>query len=203
VSKTIEFGIPGLALEEGDHVCAFYRGPTERDDLLVPYLLEGLAAGEKCTCVMDSCGPEAMLPLLAPRCDLGDSLENGRLDLLSSRDSYLLGGGFVLGSMIAFWRTRVGAALTNGFAFARSAGEMTWALRAVPGVDNLVSYESELNRFLPEYPQVILCLYDLAAFSGDLVIDIVKTHPKLLVGGAIVENPYYLDPDEFLTGRPT
>ena len=46
-------GLPGVAFTPGLHICAFYRGPTQRDELLLPYLREGLAAGDKCICVTD------------------------------------------------------------------------------------------------------------------------------------------------------
>ena len=55
-----------------------------------------------------------------------------------------------------------------------------------------------MNRFLPLYPQVILCLYDLERFGGSIVVDLVKIHPKLLLSGMIVENPHSLTPDELL-----
>jgi hypothetical protein len=79
---------------------------------------------------------------------------------------------------------------------------MTWALRRLPGVEELVRYEAKLNEFLPRYPQVILCLYELHRFSGDVLVDVLKTHPKVLLGGMLLRNPYYLEPDEFLAGRP-
>ena len=44
----------------------------------------------------------------------------------------------------------------------------------------------------------MLCLYDLDRFSGEVVVNIVKTHPQVLIQGILVENPYYLGPDEFL-----
>ena len=47
----------GLRLGVGDHICGFYRKPAERDDILIPFLVEGLKAGDKCTCVVDSCTP--------------------------------------------------------------------------------------------------------------------------------------------------
>jgi hypothetical protein len=76
---------------------------------------------------------------------------------------------------------------------------MTWALRDAPGVEHLVSYESELNRVTASYPVVVLCLYDLDRFSGEVVVNIVKTHPQVLIQGILVENPYYVGPDEFLS----
>jgi hypothetical protein len=105
--------------------------------------------------------------------------------------------------MIAFWDTAVAGAVSDGsFQFARSVGEMTWSLRDMPGVDELARYESELNRFMPRYPQMILCLYDIDQFGGGIVVDMLKTHPRVLLGGMVLENAFYLSPDEFAATRP-
>jgi len=195
----VELGIPGVQLAPGDHVCAFYRGLSERDEVLIPYLREGLRAGDKCICVVDATEPDTVLASLTGEIDLRSPLGSHQIDVLSSRQTYLRDGAFCTQTMLEFWDQSVGGALRDpGFSFARAVGEMTWALRDMPGVAELVGYESELNRFLPQYPQVILCLYDLERFNGGMLVDIMKTHPKVLVGGAVVENPYYLDPDEFL-----
>jgi hypothetical protein len=49
---------------------------------------------------------------------------------------------------------------------------------------------------MTKYPQMILCLYDLARLGGGMVVDLLKTHPKILLGGLVLENPHYLTPDE-------
>jgi hypothetical protein len=79
---------------------------------------------------------------------------------------------------------------------------MTWSLRDLPGVHELAAYESQLNEFMPRYPQVILCLYDIDQFGGGIVVDMIKTHPKILMSSMVVENPFYLTPDEFLATLP-
>ncbi len=48
---------------------------------------------------------------------------------------------------------------------------------------------------------MILCLYDLELFGGGIIVDVLKTHKKLLLGGLVLENPHYLTPDEFLATR--
>jgi hypothetical protein len=48
---------------------------------------------------------------------------------------------------------------------------------------------------------VILCLYALDSFSGELLVDVLKTHPKVLLAGMVLDNPYYLEPAEFLASR--
>lgn len=199
--RTVALGVPGVQIAPGDHLCAFYRGLVERDEILIPYLREGLRAGDKCICVVDATDPEAVLAALAGDLDLTTSVNNRTLDIQRSRDTYLREDKFSTDAMLDFWDDAVGGALAQGFEFARAVGEMTWSLQDMPGVDELVGYESELNRFLPRYPQVILCLYDLDRFSGEVLMDVLKTHPKMLVGGMLVANPYYLDPDEFLAAR--
>ena len=76
---------------------------------------------------------------------------------------------------------------------------MSWALDTKTEAHELVAYESELNRFLPRYPQVMLCLYDLDQFNGEVLIGILETHPLVLLAGMVMENPYYIEPDQILT----
>ena len=47
-------GIDQVDLPPGSHVCAFYRGDDDRDRLLNGYPGAGLAAGDKCICIVDS-----------------------------------------------------------------------------------------------------------------------------------------------------
>lgn len=200
-ADSIALGIPGVQLAPGDHVCAFYPSRAERDEILIPYLREGLEAGDKCIAVVDSSGPESVLAAIGAEVDLGPFLGRHQLDVQRSEETYLRGGRFATDSMLDFWDRSIGAAIAGDFDFARAVGEMTWALRQLPGVEELVGYEARLNRFLPRYPQVILCLYALGSFSGEVLVDVLKTHPKVLIGGMVIDNPYYLDPEEFLATR--
>jgi hypothetical protein len=192
----------GLQLSPGDHICGFYRRPSERDDILIPFLLEGLRAGGKCTCVVDSCDPGDVLGKLAEQLEPGPYVSVSQLEVLDSESTYLADGGFLPGRMLQFWeaRARQGPCGT-GAGFARNIGDMSWAHRKRPGVGELIGYESELNRIMSRFPQVNLCLYDLTRCSGDLIMDVLKTHPKALLGGMVIDNPYYLEPGEFLASR--
>ncbi len=197
MSDTIALGLPGVTLEPGDHICAFYRGAEGRDEVLLPYLRAGLEAGDKCIAVLDQVEPDDVRESLA-----GADGGAGGVDLLRSSEVYLRDGHFSTSAMLRFWEESIGENFSAGeCTFARSLGEMTWALRQLPGVEDLVDYESELNRFLPQYPQVIMCLYDLDLFDGRVVVDLLRTHPKLLLFGSLLDNPYYLEPDEFLAAR--
>ncbi len=63
---------------------------------------------------------------------------------------------------------------------------------------DVVEYESRINYMLPKYDMATVCTYDLAKFSAAIVMDVLRTHPKVIVGGILRENPFYVPPDEFL-----
>jgi hypothetical protein len=192
----------GLRLGVGDHICGFYRKPAERDDILIPFLVEGLKAGDKCTCVVDSCTPGDVLASMSEHMEVEPYVSVSQLEVLDSDRTYLAGGGFLPERMLRFWEAKARQSpCADGPGFARNIGDMSWAHRSQGAVADLIGYESELNRIMSNFPQVNLCLYDLTRCSGDLIMDVLKTHPKALLGGMVIDNPYYLDPDEFLASR--
>jgi len=42
------------------------------------------------------------------------------------------------------------------------------------------------------------CTYDLTKFSGAIIVDVMRTHPMILLDGILLENPFFILPDEFL-----
>lgn len=200
MADAIPSGLDDIDLQPGHHVCAFYRGDTERNRLLTAYLSAGLTAGDKCICIVDSPRTASRLESLWHASGRPGS-PGGQLDVHLPESTYLAGGGFSPHDMLTFWNESMNKAEIEGYSFCRLVGEMTWALRDAPGVEHLVGYESELNRLTASSPVVVLCLYDLDLFSGAVVVNIVKTHPQVLVQGILVENPYYVGPDDFLVSE--
>jgi hypothetical protein len=202
MTAEVRHEVLGLRLSVGDHICGFYRKPSERDDILIPFLVEGLKAGGKCTCVVDSCTPGDVLAKMSERIEIDPYMSVRQLEVLDAAGTYLADGGFLPERMLTFWEAKARQAPpAEGPGFARNIGDMSWAHRSQRAVGDLVGYESELNRIMSSFPQVNLCLYDLTRCSGDLIMDVLKTHPKALLGGMVIDNPYYLEPDEFLASR--
>jgi len=191
----------GMQLSVGDHICGFYRKPSERDDILIPFLVDGLLAGDKCTCVVDSCTPDDVLASMSTHIEVDPYVSLRQLEVLDSYATYLADGGFLPARMLQFWEAKARQSPFTGTGLARNIGDMSWAHRSQGAVAELIGYESELNRIMANVPQVNLCLYDLTRCSGDLIMDVLKTHPKALLGGMVIDNPYYLEPDEFLASR--
>ena len=100
--------------------------------------------------------------------------------------------------MLAVVQEVLDAGTQQGFALTRMMAHMDWALEKQPGIDDLVEYEARVNYIWPRYKDVAICVYDLAKFGGHIVMDILRTHPMVLIGGIIHENPFFVPPDEFL-----
>ena len=75
---------------------------------------------------------------------------------------------------------------------------MEWSLEDFPGVDDIVEYECRLNDVTSRFEDVVVCTYELSRFSATVVMDILRTHPQVIVGGILQENPFYAPPEQFL-----
>ncbi|HET6178664.1 MAG TPA: hypothetical protein VFE61_17180, partial [Candidatus Sulfotelmatobacter sp.] len=48
------------------------------------------------------------------------------------------------------------------------------------------------------YDDMVICVYDLSKFNATVVMDALRTHPVVIVGGLLQENPFFVPPDQFL-----
>jgi hypothetical protein len=197
----VAIGISGLTISPRTHLCGFFHGDGERNEMVVPFIEEGLRAGDKCLCAFEAPDGAAVAAALQAM-DVDVDAAGDQLDVVRSQDIYFGDGRFDLPEAVDHWERWATDSLGDqGYAFARMAGEMTTPMADVIGAGNLALYESELNRYILRYPQVLLCLYDLDHFSGQVLVDILRTHPKVLMGQTVLENLYYVEPDEFLASR--
>lgn len=196
---TTDVSAAGVGLVEGDHVCGFYYGEEERDALLLPFLRAGLEDGDKCVAVVDSTAPDEVLERIGAT---PDDVASGQMELYASEETYLLTGAFDPDHMIAFWENRARVISEEGrFSSVRLLGEMSWLERVPPTRESVVRYETWADDFVGRYPQTVLCLYDLRKLGSGVLMDLLKTHPKLLLGGLVIENPHHISADEFTAGR--
>jgi hypothetical protein len=85
-----------------------------------------------------------------------------------------------------------------GYEQTRFLAHMEWALVDLPGVEDLIEFETHVNYVVPKYDDIVICAYDLAKFGANVVMDALRTHPVVIVGGLLQENPFFVPPDEFL-----
>ena len=198
VPNRVGLGIGGLEAEPGDHICGVFSGEQERDQVLIPFLQAGLASGDKCICVVDGTSPEEIVAALGPAGAAATLTVGKQLEVIGAADMYLRSGRFSADEVIGAWKAAISDAMYAGQFDAVRVVE-TWSRRdVIPDMNELLMLESEMNRYLPLYPQVVMCLYDMDQFGSGALVNLVMTHPRMLVGGMVIENPYYLTPDEVL-----
>src|SRR5262249_54016461 len=118
---------------------------------------------------------------------------------IGSDHAYFPKGRFEVEGMLAMIRSFYRNAREEGFPGARLTGEMSWIARDVPGNEHVMEYEARLTPLFRGHPYVALCQYDMRLFSGTFIMDALSVHPYTIVRGQIVENPFFIAPDEFLS----
>ena len=66
------------------------------------------------------------------------------------------------------------------------------------GVGDLIEYETRVNYVIPKYEGPVICTYDLRKFGASVVMDALRTHPVVIIGGLLQENPFFVPPDQLL-----
>lgn len=190
--------LAGAKLENHRHICAFFHSQEEEYPVLLPFIKEGIDRGEKAFHVVN---PELRNKHLHHLSSVGIETEakelSGQLELRNWQEAYLIDGHFDQDRMLALLQNVLDQSRKEGYPLTRLVAHMEWALEDRPGVNDIVEYESRLNYFLHQYPDPVICVYDLAQF-GACVIDILRTHPMVILGGVLQENPFYVPPDDFL-----
>jgi len=180
----------------GTHMCLIYSHETERRNIIGKFLESGLLAQEKVAYFTDTLTPEEVCEWLR---NMGIKLpEQDGLSISDAAKTYCSAGEFVPESMLDTLREFYGQAKKDGYPNARVSGEMSWALKGIPGSDRLMEYEALVNEVMVTHPVTAICQYDASRFSGAAILAVLKVHPMMVVHGQIVQNPFYMKPQDFL-----
>ncbi len=181
------------------HICAFFNSTDEEHRVLRSFIKDGFDRGDKAFHLVDPEQREEHLRRLAEAgINVRRAIDSGQLEVRRWQDAYLRGDRFDQNAMLALIEEVLQSADTAGYPLTRLVAHMEWALLDKPGVDNLVEYETRLNYVLPKYDDPVVCTYDLSKFGASVTMDILRTHPVVIIGGVLQENPFFVPPDQFL-----
>jgi hypothetical protein len=188
--------LAGRTLAQKRHVCAFFNSREEQNKLLMPFFKEGIDRGEKILRIMDPrLRDEYLSAYSAGGIDVQTAEQNGQLEIKHWHDTYLQDGYFDGDRMIRLLEEGL-EENRKRYGLTRAVGNMEWALEPAPGVTDIIEYEIKLNQVVTKYPDPLVCCYDLNRHSASVVMDILRTHPMVIVGGVLQENPLYVPPEE-------
>src|SRR5205809_7299841 len=189
----------GSSLGQHRHICAFFNSVDEEHRVLRSFIKDGFDRGDKAFHLVDPELSEDHLRRLAEAgIDVEGAVGTGQLELRRWQDAQLRGDRFDQDAMLALIEEVLQSGDASGYPLTRLVAHMEWALLDKPGVDDLLEYETRLNYLLPKYDDPVICTYDLAKFTAGVVMDIMRTHPVVIIGEVLQENPFFVPPDQFL-----
>ena len=190
---------PGAFDRGNRHICAFFNGMDEHYRVLEPFIKDGLANGERAFHLVDPNRREDHLQrLVGAGVDVEAATASGQLEVQPWEDGPLRGGEFDQDRWLAGFEEVLRSGPASGFAKTRFLAQMEWALVDMRGLDDLIEFETRVNYVVPKYDNDVICSYDLSKFGASNVIYALRTHPVVIIGGLLQENPFYVDPDELL-----
>jgi hypothetical protein len=191
--------VAGSALGQHRHICAFFNSTDEQHRVLRSFITDGFDRGDKAFHLVD---PERREEHLRRLADAGINVEEamgiGQLEVRPWQDGPLRGGRFDQDTWLTAFEQVLQSGPAAGYAKTRFLSQMEWALVDLPGVEDLIEFETRVNYVVPKYDDTVICAYDLGRFGASVVMYALRTHPVVIIGGLLQENPFFVPPDQLL-----
>ena len=191
--------LAGSQLGEARHVCAFFNSRDDEYRVTLPFIKDGLECGDKAIHIIN---PARRLDHLQRMASFGIDTASAQRDdqfkLHDWGDTFFRDGPFDPDRQLALLEDVLKRGRQQGFPVSRYVAHAEWALEEGASVELLLEFEARVNHMWPRYADTVICTYDLARFGGDIVIDAIRTHPVVIIGGILQQNPFFVQPDQFL-----
>lgn len=161
--------------------------------MIDPFLVEGMACGEKAAYIVDPQHRDEHDARLRPSAPTPDLLE-----VTTWNDAHLKGGSFDSKRMMASLEEMIHEHARTGRPPMRIVGQMGWVFSEPRGIEDLVAYEATVNEVLNRGKTPTVCVYDVRRLSGSMMMDLLRAHPLTVMNGVLHENPFYTPADELL-----
>ncbi|GAA4469227.1 sensor histidine kinase [Phytohabitans houttuyneae] len=170
------------------HEAVYYSSPNELLEVVVPFLLDGLEAGEPTIVAFGEKGTALVQSALPPGADVA---------YLPGGDTYARPAG-----AIRAYRTLLAEHVARGASQIRIVGELPPDNLRPAVWDWWARYESAINHAYDEFPLWSMCAYDTSATPDEVLADIERTHPRrATAAGLRLPSPTYVPPERFELDR--
>jgi len=166
--------IGGASVPLRSHFAPIYSTDAGGLRLSVPFLADGLRAGQPC--FLAATGPvlERYAKALTKdhAIDFEKATGSGRLVVMA-------GPGATVEESIANWEDKFAKALAAGATTIRVVGEMACERRLFASDADMMAYEEAYELMTRRFPAVTLCPYDAREFGGETILRVLKAHPDM------------------------
>ena len=169
-----EINVGGLPLPLHSHLATFYDSDPGRLRLSVPFLAEGIRAGQPCFLAAAADVVSAYIEALrAEGVDVDSAMKEGRFVPVAG------GPGATAQGALDFWERQFWPARAGGQTLIRVVGEMSSERKLFSSDAEMMSYEIAFSTLSNRFPMVTLCQYDVREFDGETIFQAIKAHPDL------------------------
>jgi hypothetical protein len=190
--------LAGSTLGVQRHACAFFSDRDEEYELLMPFIKEGIESGDRAFHIVDpALQQDHRDRLQRGGVATGNVEERGQLEVRNWNETYSRGGHFDRDAMIGFVEEVLESGKREGV-LTRLVAHVQWTLADRPRGDDLLEYEVRIGSVLPRYNDPVICVYDSSKIGAGLALDILRTHPIVILGGVMQENPFFAPPEVLL-----
>jgi len=198
-SQNVSLGFTDEQIPMGTHMCLIFTKEEERVSSLLKFLQSGLENNERCACFSERVSEEDIRSYLEENnIAFNECIDNETITISKTNEVYFPQNSFEPERMLSLLEALYDESSKLGYRGCRVIGEMESKIERIPGGERLLEYESKVSLLVKEKPITTICQYDANMFSGSIIMEILKVHPKMIVNGAVVRNPYYIEPEEYL-----
>jgi hypothetical protein len=188
---TIDLGLRDEKVKLGDHIAYFWENDRQFEEA-IGFLLVGIRKGDHAVVFGHDEANKKVLDLLDERgLDIDHLRATDRLTVITGGPS----GDRMLGNIGETFQ----GAVERGSGCIRLLGNIGWSKPGWPDDLDILAFESKVTGAAKQFPCVVMCMYDVASLSGNIMVHgAYETHPLTFCGNVLRENPFYVGVDEFL-----
>jgi hypothetical protein len=184
-------GLEGVEHRPHRHLCAFFDSADDEYRTLLPFVGDGLQAGERAFHLVDPGGVAAHRSALAMSgIDLPAAERRGQVEIVTWQQAPLDGGHLDQDRVLAF----IAGVLERGrrqYPLTRVVAQMNWAADRRRDAERVLELEARLDALLTGQRDLLVCVYHAHRLSGEMVVAMMHTHPLVVLGGTVHESPFH------------
>ncbi|MCI0531023.1 MAG: MEDS domain-containing protein [candidate division Zixibacteria bacterium] len=189
--------INGSKSPRSNHICGVYRESEAQLKAVSNYLKEGLEDSQKCVVVglnewnnQVAAGLQSILP------SFKDKFEQKQVQFFNAESVFLVEGSFSSERIFAWLEKLQQKAVTQNLKGLRILADMSWSAKYSALLEELCSFESNINEFIGDRAITCMCLYNPRTFQSKQLYRILLAHPYLVNENYNGVCPHYLPTDQ-------
>jgi hypothetical protein len=187
------FGYADFHFSWGDHILGIFDSRGQQRGIMAPFMANGLRAVQRCVWVGP---PESADRFRQSLAEIGGDLPtleaSDQLVIVSDVEFYRQKGVFDSSSTMNLLTTLLTDGQNQGYSTMRIATDVSWLRDCRVDPKMWEQFEVELTHEVAALPVVLVCQYDRFQLPGDIIAMAFRTHPVVIMGDRIRQNPRYL-----------